>query len=154
MDQQRGPHHLSLDYLRALAPYCAVPRQDKTSENGEWLSTQGRSPLNKLTQACKVLLLVVTLNLGVITLDIKHLWDNFQLASMKLSTSYLITLRNPYLTETAIGQHWVAHIGPHVNPTTFFCLKTLDHNSRNHISAWFNGEVNSSVCYFPLASRK
>ena len=134
-----------MDYVHALATYCAVPRQDKTLENFEWQSKQGKSPLNKLNQAGKVLILVVTLNLGVITLDIKDLWDDFQLAGMKTSTSYLITWRNPYLTETAIGQHWLAHIGPHVNPTTLFWLKTLDHNSRNHISAWFNGEVNSSV---------
>ena len=148
MDQQRGSHHLSFDYLRALAALLCSPTAGQDIRK-RWMTVeQGRSPLNKLTQACKVLWLVVTLNLGVITLDIKHLWDDFQLASMKLSTSHLISLGNSYLTETAIVQHWVAHIGPHFNPITLFWLKTVDHNSRNYISACFNGKVNSPVRHF------
>ena len=72
---------------------------------------------------------------------------------MNLSTSYL-THEEIYVTETAIGDHWLANTGPHDNPTTLPWLNTLDHNSRNRIAERINGEVILKFGIFRLASRK
>ena len=80
LDQQRGSLQLQLDHFRALAAYWAVPGQDKTAENVEWLPMPGRSLLNKLKQGGEEVLSHVTEVLVVLTPDVEALQDNFNLA--------------------------------------------------------------------------
>ncbi|TSD65015.1 malto-oligosyltrehalose synthase [Inquilinus sp. KBS0705] len=134
---------LRLDHFRAFAAYWAVPAQEETAINGEWINGPGEGLFNTLLAALPNLPLVAE-DLGEIDDDVYALKDKFALPGMKV-------LQFAFGDDMAQSGHILHHhtpgqlvyTGTHDNNTTLGwfrhdagkkAIKNLEKYSRGDIS--------------------
>ena len=126
---------LRFDHFRGLAGYWRVNGNSKTAIHGKWISSPGRSLLNKLkidlgTES----LPIIAEDLGVITPDVEKLRKNFKLPGMKiLQFAFDGNKDNPYLPRNINGENWVVYTGTHDNSTSISWWDSLEGNSKKRI---------------------
>ena len=131
-----------LDHFRALAAYWSVPGQDTTAKHGSWVRSPGRQLLASLKRDNKGILPLIAEDLGVVTPDVEHLRDRFNLYGMKvLQFAFDGNNQNPYLPENIIGKRWAVYTGTHDNPTTLGWWKSAGQGMQHQIAQRINGEI-------------
>ena len=126
---------LRFDHFRGLAGYWRVNGNSKTAINGKWISSPGRSLLNKLKiDLGTEYLPIIAEDLGVITPDVEKLRKNFKLPGMKiLQFAFDGNKDNPYLPRNINGENWVVYTGTHDNSTSISWWDSLESNSKKRI---------------------
>ncbi len=137
---------LRLDHFRALISFWAVPGDDKTAEEGEWITSPGKFLLQLLEKDYKGQLDLVAEDLGIITDEVDQLRDEFNLPGMKvLQFAFNGEKDNPYLPENIIGNSWVVYSGTHDNPTTLSWWDSLEDKDKDYINEeYFDDTKNPS----------
>ena len=126
---------LRFDHFRGLAGYWRVNGNSKTAISGKWISSPGRSLLNKLKiDLGTEYLPIIAEDLGVITPDVEKLRINFKLPGMKiLQFAFDGNKDNPYLPRNINGENWVVYTGTHDNSTSISWWDSLESNSKKRI---------------------
>ena len=126
---------LRFDHFRGLAGYWRVNGNSKTAISGKWISSPGRSLLNKLKiDLGTEYLPIIAEDLGVITPDVEKLRKNFKLPGMKiLQFAFDGNKDNPYLPRNINGENWVVYTGTHDNSTSKSWWDSLECNSKKRI---------------------
>ncbi len=126
---------LRFDHFRGLAGYWRVNGNSKTAISGKWISSPGRSLLNKLKiDLGTEYLPIIAEDLGVITPDVEKLRKNFKLPGMKiLQFAFDGNKDNPYLPRNINGENWVVYTGTHDNSTSISWWDSLESNSKKSI---------------------
>ena len=126
---------LRFDHFRGLAGYWRVNGNSKTAISGKWISSPGRSLLNKLKiDLGTEYLPIIAEDLGVITPDVEKLRKNFKLPGMKiLQFAFDGNKDNPYLPRNINGENWVVYTGTHDNSTSISWWDSLESNSKKRI---------------------
>ena len=126
---------LRFDHFRGLAGYWRVNGNSKTAISGKWISSPGRSILNKLKiDLGTEYLPIIAEDLGVITPDVEKLRKNFKLPGMKiLQFAFDGNKDNPYLPRNINGENWVVYTGTHDNSTSISWWDSLESNSKKRI---------------------
>ncbi len=126
---------LRFDHFRGLAGYWRVNGNSKTAISGKWISSPGRSLLNKLKiDLGTEYLPIIAEDLGVITPDVEKLRKNFKLPGMKiLQFAFDGNKDNPYLPKNINGENWVVYTGTHDNSTSISWWDSLESNSKKSI---------------------
>ena len=126
---------LRFDHFRGLAGYWRVNGNSKTAISGKWISSPGRSILNKLKiDLGTEYLPIIAEDLGVITPDVEKLRKNFKLPGMKiLQFAFDGNKDNPYLPRNINGENWVVYTGTHDNSTSKSWWDSLESNSKKRI---------------------
>ncbi len=126
---------LRFDHFRGLAGYWRVNGNSKTAIHGKWISSPGRSLLNKLKiDLGTEYLPIIAEDLGVITPDVEKLRENFKLPGMKiLQFAFDGNKDNPYLPRNINGENWVVYTGTHDNSTSISWWDSLESNSKKRI---------------------
>ncbi|NLD04612.1 MAG: 4-alpha-glucanotransferase, partial [Synergistaceae bacterium] len=113
---------IRMDHFRGFSACWAIPAEDETAENGQWIGTHGRELLGVLSEEIRKesmdKLPIIAEDLGIITDDVKELMDDFGLPGMKV---LLFAFdgdvgSNPYAPHNHIPES-VVYTGTHDNNT-------------------------------------
>ncbi|MDR2503971.1 MAG: 4-alpha-glucanotransferase [Deltaproteobacteria bacterium] len=109
-----------LDHFRGFCAYWAIPAEEKTAVNGQWVKAPGRELFSALRGHFGPDLPLVAEDLGVITEDVRELMRDFALPGMKV-LQFGFGGEKPALNPDAPFRHSqnsVVYTGTHDNPTT------------------------------------
>jgi 4-alpha-glucanotransferase len=126
-----------IDHFRGFAAYWAVPADEETAINGEWLPAPGRALFAAVREALGGLPIIAE-DLGVITPDVEELRDELGFPGMKvLQFAFSGDPDDPYLPHN-YRRRCVVYTGTHDNDTTrgwWGALSPLDqHNARVYLA--------------------
>ncbi len=106
-----------IDHFRAFEAYWAVPGNETTAINGEWVKAPGREFFQRLRQELGGLPIVAE-DLGLITPEVEELRDEFEFPGMKiLHFAFDSGSDNPYLP-FCYPRNCIVYTGTHDNDTT------------------------------------
>jgi 4-alpha-glucanotransferase len=115
---------IRIDHFRGFESFYAIPAEDKTAENGEWL----KGPSMKLFDAIKKELGTVNLvaeNLGFLTDNVKKMLQKSGYPGMNvLEFAFCANKDSNYLPHNYIPNS-VSYIGTHDNDTALGGIKVL-----------------------------
>ena len=107
---------IRIDHFRGFAAYWAVPYNEKTAINGEWITCPGLDFFETMKHEF-VDLPIIAEDLGVITPDVEELRDAFNLPGMKiLQFAFDSSEANDYLPHNYI-KNCIVYTGTHDNDT-------------------------------------
>jgi 4-alpha-glucanotransferase len=149
-----------IDHFRGFEACWEIPAEDKTAENGSWVSAPGEELFGALQDALGDLPFMAE-DLGVITPEVERLRDSFGFAGMKiLLFAFGGDAHNLYLPHNHI-KNSVVYTGNHDNDTIVgwfasanktereFCLKYLDSDARevhwDFIRAAFSSVADTAI---------
>lgn len=106
-----------IDHFRGLESFWAIPADEKTAINGEWMPANGRELLSLLKGQIGELPIIAE-DLGLITQEVEQLRDEFQLPGMKiLQFAFSSDEKNDALPHN-ITSNFIVYSGTHDNDTS------------------------------------
>lgn len=118
-----------LDHFRGFAGYWEVPANMPTAEIGRWVKGPGVSFMTAIQKEFKDLPIIAE-DLGVITPDVVHLRDSFNLPGMKIFQFAFSTPADPFLPHN-YPVNCVAYTGTHDNDTSLGWYQTAPEAERD-----------------------
>ncbi len=135
---------LRLDHFRALVAYWAVPGDNITAQEGEWIESPGEELLKLIQKDYEGHLPLIAEDLGLITDEVERLRDQFNLSGMKvLQFAFDGDPDNTHLPKNIIGDSWVVYTGTHDNPTTLSWWNDLKKESKEDINDNYHHQYDS-----------
>lgn len=132
-----------IDHFRAFASYWAIPEENPTAVNGEWLKGPGKKFFDKITSALGSLNIVAE-DLGIITPEVEQLRDELGFPGMKvLQFAFDNNPDNSHLPCNYETSNCVTYTGTHDNDTTlgWYMSDQLDDNRRQTIKRTVNRQL-------------
>ncbi|MFO7812168.1 MAG: 4-alpha-glucanotransferase [Pelovirga sp.] len=121
---------LRVDHFRGFVASWAIPANDPTAVNGQWMDTPGRELFDLLLERYSNLPIIAE-DLGVITTEVEQLRDDFSFPGMKiLQFAFDSDAKNPYLPHNH-RRNSVVYTGTHDNNTTLGWWNQLDNEVKN-----------------------
>ena len=112
-----------LDHFRGFESYWAVPAEDTTAKNGEWIKGPGLDFINTLRQKLPQLKLIAE-DLGFLTPEVLEMLEKSELPGMKvLGFAFDSRENSPYLPHNHVPNS-VCYTGTHDNMTSRQWLNT------------------------------
>jgi 4-alpha-glucanotransferase len=109
---------IRIDHFRGFQAYWAVPRDEETAINGEWIEAPGDTFFDRLEKELGKLPIIAE-DLGIITAEVEALRDEFEFPGMKiLQFAFDSGKDNPYLPFNYRSPNFVVYTGTHDNNTT------------------------------------
>ncbi|MDC0834606.1 4-alpha-glucanotransferase [Leptolyngbya valderiana BDU 20041] len=109
---------IRIDHFRGFEAYWAVPGDEETAMNGEWVEAPGYEFFDRLKEELGELPIVAE-DLGIITPEVEALRDRFKFPGMKILHFAFDSGRdNPYLPFNYDSKNFVVYTGTHDNNTT------------------------------------
>jgi 4-alpha-glucanotransferase len=147
-DRIRRAHFLydiiRLDHFRGFEAYWAIPAQDETAVNGQWIQAPGAALFRTLRERLGELPFIAE-DLGMITKEVDELREQFHFPGMKVvqfgfsDRGAHIHLPHRYVTNT------VAYTGTHDNDTTLGWWKTAGEKDQAAVQAYVQVEGDDVV---------
>ncbi len=125
---------LRIDHFRGFDAYWAVPAQEETAVNGEWLDAPGHALFRAVLKALGDLPIIAE-DLGLITPTVEALRDDFQfpgMAVLQFAFGGGDWSESDYLPEN-IQENRVVYTGTHDNDTTRGWWLSLGAEERAHV---------------------
>jgi 4-alpha-glucanotransferase len=115
---------IRIDHFRGFQACWAIPAEEDTAVNGQWVEVPGRALFAKLRSRMKTLPLVAE-DLGFITPEVEKLRDEFGFPGMVvLQFAFDSGPGNPYLPANHVANS-VVYTGTHDNDTTLGWWRSL-----------------------------
>jgi 4-alpha-glucanotransferase len=146
--KRRVQHQLRLtdivriDHFRGFESFWAIPADEDTAVNGEWIKGPGDLLFDRLTADLGDLPLIAE-DLGVITPEVEKLRDDHGLPGMKiLQFAFDFNSGNPYLPHNIKDTNCVLYTGTHDNNTTngWFYEGEVDEGTKKYIAEYLGME--------------
>jgi len=123
---------IRVDHFRGFAACWAIPTEEKTAINGNWIEVPGGELFSRLKNDFGELPIVAE-DLGVITADVEQLRDQFKLPGMKiLQFAFDSGPANPYLPHNH-RPNSVIYTGTHDNNTSLAWWRSLDSDGKQQV---------------------
>ncbi|WP_027340323.1 4-alpha-glucanotransferase [Halonatronum saccharophilum] len=129
--------HVRLDHFRGFAAYWAVPADEDTAMNGEWVDGPGADFFQAIKDQLGELPIIAE-DLGVITEDVDELREGFGLIGMKvLQFAFDSGEKNKYLPHN-YTKDFVVYTGTHDNDTTVGWFESLGEEEKHFIREYLD----------------
>jgi len=131
-----------IDHFRGFESYWAIPADEETAVNGEWVEGPGMEFFTRLKHDLGDLPLIAE-DLGVITPEVKKLRDGLGLPGMKiLQFAFDFNNKNEYLPHNIENHNCILYTGTHDNNTTngWFYEAEVDENGQKYIMEYIGSE--------------
>ena len=126
-----------LDHFRGFAGYWQVPGRAKTAERGHWVRAPGMDFLKVLKKALGELPIIAE-DLGVITPDVVHLRETFDLPGMRvIQFAFIGGPKDPFWPHN-YPVHCVVYTGTHDNDTSRGWYERAPESERELYRRYFN----------------
>jgi len=128
-----------IDHFKGFESYWAIPEEEETAVNGQWVEGPGIAFFNELKRKLgkkRADFPLIAEDLGVITPKVEKLRDELGLPGMKiLQFAFDFNCRNAYLPHNYKTTNCVVYTGTHDNNTTngWFYEHEIDEKTRNYI---------------------
>ena len=135
--QMKRMHMIRIDHFRGLESFWVIPGDRDDGIIGSWRKAPGAELLQALRDHLGDLPLIAE-DLGLITPEVEHLRQSFDLPGMKiLQFAFGGGSDNPYLPHQHT-QDMVVYTGTHDNDTTLGWWQSASQQERQHASAYLN----------------
>jgi len=127
-----------LDHFRGFCGYWAIPAEESTAVNGEWVKGPGETFFKAMQAHFGENLPLIAEDLGVITDDVRAVMRSFDLPGMKV-LQFAFGGDTPALNPDAPFRHQrnsVAYTGTHDNTTTLDWFRTAPVLERDNLSRY------------------
>lgn len=131
-----------IDHFRGFESFWAIPADEETAVNGEWVEGPGMEFFARLKHDLGELPLIAE-DLGVITPEVKKLRDGLGLPGMKiLQFAFDFNNMNEYLPHNIENHNCILYTGTHDNNTTngWFYEAEVDENGQQYIMEYIGSE--------------
>jgi len=130
---------IRVDHFRGFEAYWAVPAEEITAINGEWIKAPGNKLFSALTKEFGELPIIAE-DLGVITKEVENLRDAFDFPGMKiLQFAFDSDLNNDYLPHN-FRSYCAVYTGTHDNETTLSWYKRSSAERKDFIKSYLQKE--------------
>lgn len=124
---------IRIDHFRGFQAYWAVPRDEETAINGEWIEAPGDTFFDRLEKELGKLPIIAE-DLGIITAEVEALRDEFEFPGMKiLQFAFDSGKDNPYLPFNYRSPNFVVYTGTHDNNTTLGWYEERSHEDNQRV---------------------
>ncbi|KIH77985.1 4-alpha-glucanotransferase [Geoalkalibacter ferrihydriticus] len=124
-----------IDHFRGFEACWAIPAEEKTAINGEWMDGPGDGIFQALEQALGEVPIIAE-DLGLITAEVEALRDRFGFPGMKvLHFAFGDGPDNPYLPHN-LERNSVVYTGTHDNNTTLGWWQELSKKDKDAVRAY------------------
>ena len=128
---------IRIDHFRGLESFWQIPAGEDTAMNGQWVKAPGEEFLAEMLNSFDNLP-VIAEDLGVITEEVIHLRDLYELPGMKiLQFAFDSNSSNPYLPHNHT-KNSVVYTGTHDNDTTMGWWSSLDERAKKYFLDYLN----------------
>jgi 4-alpha-glucanotransferase len=139
---------IRIDHFRGFEAYWAVPENETTAMNGEWVKSPGQE-FFKAVKAELGSLPILAEDLGVITPDVEALRDEFEFPGMKiLQFAFGSGPGNPYLPFNYV-RNCLVYTGTHDNDTTVGWWSKIAEHERWGVHAYI-GDISSDGIHWDM----
>lgn len=131
-----------IDHFRAFEAYWAIPAEEETAVNGEWIKGPGKEFFLMIKKKIGTLPMIAE-DLGVITEEVKKLRDELELPGMKiLQFAFDGSNDNEYLPHNIENPNCIIYTGTHDNNTTngWFYGSEVNEEQRKYILEYLGSE--------------
>ena len=136
--------YLRIDHFRGLESYWAVPAEEKTAINGEWVKAPGKALFERIEQELGKGLPIIAEDLGTITPEVIKLRDHFGFPGMKvLQFAFDAEDESSFLPHQFTSTNCVCYTGTHDNNTTRGWYESASEYSRDKVRRYMNTNANS-----------
>ncbi len=128
---------LRIDHFRGLVQYWEIPATECTAQAGRWVSAPGKELLEAINDNFQNICIVAE-DLGIITPDVEHLRDEFNLPGMRiLQFAFDGSGDNPHLPHNCI-RNSIAYTATHDNNTTIGWYNSLSEDTKRYVNEIIN----------------
>lgn len=136
--------YLRIDHFRGLESYWAVPAEEKTAINGQWVKAPGKALFETIERELGKGLPIIAEDLGTITPEVLELRDYFGFPGMKvLQFAFDSEDESSYLPHQFTSTNYVCYTGTHDNNTTRGWYDSASEYSRDKVRRYMNTNGNS-----------
>lgn len=136
--------YLRIDHFRGLESYWAVPAEEETAINGEWVKAPGKALFETIEQELGKGLPIIAEDLGTITPEVIELRDHFGFPGMKiLQFAFEGEDESSFLPHQFTTTNCVCYTGTHDNNTTRGWYDSASEYSRDKVRRYMNTDGNS-----------
>ncbi|WP_136806149.1 4-alpha-glucanotransferase [Desulfosediminicola flagellatus] len=135
-----------IDHFRAFESFWAIPAENETAIDGEWLKGPGSQFFDKIEKRLGTLEIVAE-DLGIITPEVIELRDKLKFPGMKvLQFAFDGDSSNAFLPHNFETTHCIVYTGTHDNDTTvgWFLSDRLDDHQRSLVKQLANKTLHDS----------
>ena len=135
-----------IDHFRGFDSYWAIPEEEETAVNGQWVKGPGKTFFRKVIKELGSLNIIAE-DLGVITPEVIKLRESLGFPGMKvLQFAFDNNPDNPFLPYNYHDNFCVVYTGTHDNDTTvgWFLSSELSEEQRKTIKSFANQDLNDS----------
>lgn len=129
-----------IDHFRGFESYWAIPEENETAIDGEWLKGPGADFFRKINEKLGMLNIVAE-DLGIITPEVEALRDELGFPGMKvLQFAFDGKSDNSFLPHNFLSPQCIVYTGTHDNDTTvgWYLSNKIDDNLRTTIKKMAN----------------
>ena len=136
--------YLRIDHFRGLESYWAVPAEEETAINGEWVKAPGKALFETIEQELGKGLPIIAEDLGTITPEVTELREYFGFPGMKvLQFAFDAEGESSFLPHQFTTTNCVCYTGTHDNNTTRGWYDSASTYSRDKVRRYMNTNGNS-----------
>lgn len=128
-----------IDHFRGFANYWAIPADEATAINGEWLPGPGEKLFNAFKQTFKTLPIIAE-DLGLITPDVIELRDKFNLPGMRILQFAFGEDERNYFLPHHYTANTVAYTGTHDNDTSIGWWNSASEHEKGFARRYLNSD--------------
>lgn len=129
-----------IDHFRGLESFWAIPADSKTAKVGQWLPAKGFNLLNILQSQLENLPIIAE-DLGIITPEVEHLRDHFNLPGMKvLQFAFTSDHTNEHLPHNISSKN-IVYTGTHDNDTIIGWWNSISAEEKNLAHTYLNANI-------------
>jgi 4-alpha-glucanotransferase len=122
-----------IDHFRGFEAYWAIPAEEETAVNGQWIPGPGARLFTTVQDALGELP-VIAEDLGIITPEVDALRQQFGFPGMKvLQFAFDSGARNSYLPHNYVDPHFVVYTGTHDNDTILGWFRASPPDIQAHV---------------------
>ncbi|WP_297090739.1 4-alpha-glucanotransferase [uncultured Draconibacterium sp.] len=126
-----------IDHFRGLESFWSVPADEETAINGKWIPAHGYEMLSLIKSQIGILPFIAE-DLGIITTEVDHLRERFNLPGMKvLQFAFTTDATNKDLPHN-YDKNFVVYTGTHDNNTTLGWLNAVAEEEKEMVSKYFS----------------
>ena len=135
-----------IDHFRGFEAYWAVPSDEETAINGEWIKCPGKKMFEEIEKKLGKTAIIAE-DLGIITPEVEDLRDSFNFPGMKiLQFAFNPNEDNPYLPHNHI-KNCVIYTGTHDNNTTLGWYQNLSIEEKNFIKNYLKLDSEENISW-------
>ncbi len=133
--------YLRIDHFRGFEAYWAVPADEETAINGQWIKAPGDELFKTLENVMGDDLPIFAEDLGIITPEVEKLRDDFKFPGMKILQFAFDGVEDSSFLPHHYTRNSICYTGTHDNDTTCGWFETTSEAAREKMALYLGSDL-------------